>query len=91
MNQIYKAKIILSNDQNNNDQRSSSSSNNNNNEISDNKIFQVNIDSGTENSNIIQMKNNNNNNNLRKNAQLNKFKSKNKYFIILGDIARSRM
>ena len=33
------------------------------------------------------MKNNNNNNNLRKNAQLNKFKSKNKYFIILGDIA----
>ena len=84
MNQIYKAKIILSNDQNNNDQRNSSS-NNNNNEISDNKIFQVNVDSGTENSNIIQMKNNNNN--LRKNAQLNKFKSKNKYFIILGDIA----
>lgn len=76
MNQIYKAKIILSNDQNNNDQRSSS--NNNSNKISDNKIFQINVDSGTENSNIIQMKNNNNNNNnLPKNAQLNKFKSKN--------------
>ena len=90
MNQIYKAKIILSNVQNNNDQRSSSN-NNNNNKISDNKIFQINVDSGTENSNIIQMKNNNNNNNLRKNAQLNKFKSKNKYFIILGYIAWSTM